>query len=163
MIDQGDASPAGETTLYHVTKHYPHSLGLSVAFRQHRADSHCRFIHGYSLAFTFEFCAMELHNNWVIDFGGLKPLKEWLVETFDHKLLIARDDKLLWEEVEFMGTANTDGVDDIGMEAFALMAFRAAQRLLIVGRHSPRVQLAKVTVAEHEGNSASFSEPVQFG
>lgn len=151
--------------MYHVIKHYPHSLGLSVAFRQHRAHSHCHFIHGYALAFTFEFVAMELQENWVIDFGGLKPLKEWLVSTFDHRLMIARDDVVMLDAQQagcFENIAAPHGVPAVGMEAFARLAFDHANRLLTVGGHAPRVQLAKVTVAEHEGNSASYSEPVQF-
>jgi 6-pyruvoyltetrahydropterin/6-carboxytetrahydropterin synthase len=40
--------------IYKSTKHYGHNIGLSAVFRQPNADhSHCRFLHGYSLAFTF--------------------------------------------------------------------------------------------------------------
>ena len=151
--------------MYHVTKHYPHSLGLSVAFRQHRADSHCQYLHGYALAFTFEFCAMELKDHWVIDFGGLKPLKEWLTETFDHRLIVSRRDPYFGDLVELaekIPVANIHELSEVGMEAFAYLAFHQARSMLIRGGHAPRVQLAKVTVAEHEGNSASYSEPVQF-
>ena len=57
------------------TKKYGHERGLSAAFRQWRAESHCRFMHGYSLEFGFVFGAHELdENNWVVDFGGLKGL-----------------------------------------------------------------------------------------
>ena len=76
---------------YVSTKSYP-NLG-SVAYRQHRADSHCRLVHGYSLSFYFEFEAETLDaRNWVMDFGGLRPLKEVLEEWFDHTLLVAEDD-----------------------------------------------------------------------
>ena len=34
--------------------------GLSAAFRQWKADSHCKYIHGYALEFEFEFGANEL-------------------------------------------------------------------------------------------------------
>lgn len=150
--------------MYHVTKHYPHSLGLSVAFRQPGANSHCRFLHGYALAFTFEFEARKLDkNNWVIDFGSLKPLKEWLTATFDHTVLIAKDDQNALEQIipeRHGGLADVRVVDCVGMEAFALLAYRKMRALLIdMGEH-PRVRLAKVTVAEHEGNNASYSEPL---
>lgn len=53
-------------------KKYGHERGLSAAFRQWRADSHCKFLHGYSLEFEFEFGAHELdERNWVVDFGGI--------------------------------------------------------------------------------------------
>ena len=64
-----------------------------VAYRQWRADSHCRFVHGYALSFHFEFeCDTLDARNWCMDFGGLKPLKDKLVEWFDHTLLVAQDD-----------------------------------------------------------------------
>lgn len=64
-----------------------------VAYRQWRADSHCRFIHGYALSFKFEFECDELDvRNWAMDYGGLKPLKMLLEQWFDHALLVAEDD-----------------------------------------------------------------------
>ena len=45
----------------------------SCAFRQPKAESHCRFIHGYRLTAKFWFGANQLDkNNWVVDFGSLK-------------------------------------------------------------------------------------------
>ena len=70
---------------HYSTKTYGHNIGLSAVFRQPHADhSHCRFLHGYSLGFKFKFACNELDNkNWVVDFGGLKPLKKWLEDSFD--------------------------------------------------------------------------------
>lgn len=34
---------------HYSTKTYGHNIGLSAVFRQPHADSHCRFLHGYSL------------------------------------------------------------------------------------------------------------------
>ena len=37
--------------------------------------------------------AYELDNkNWAVDFGGLKPLKAWLEDNFDHKLALDHND-----------------------------------------------------------------------
>ena len=69
---------------YASVKTYGHDRGLSCAFRQWKADSHCKWIHGYALAFEFTFIATELDTkNWVVDFGGLKKLEQWLRATFD--------------------------------------------------------------------------------
>ena len=35
--------------MYRSSKTYGHEIGLSAAFRQWRAQSHCRLIHGYAL------------------------------------------------------------------------------------------------------------------
>ena len=84
---------------YYSTKHYGHNIGLSAVFRQPNADhSHCHLLHGYSLAFTFTFGCDKLDDkNWAVDFGGLKPLKKWLEDTFDHKTVIDLQDPHLNE------------------------------------------------------------------
>ena len=81
---------------YYSTKTYGHNIGLSAVFRQPNADhSHCHLLHGYSLQFKFTFGCSELDNkNWAVDFGGLKPLKAWLEDMFDHKLCIDKDDPM---------------------------------------------------------------------
>lgn len=73
--------------MYFSSKTYGHERGLSCAFRQPTATSHCNMIHGYALSFQFTFgCGALDENNWVVDFGGLKELKEWLEFSFDHTL-----------------------------------------------------------------------------
>ena len=73
-------------------KTYTHSQGLSCAFRQWRADSHCKYIHGYALQVKITFRSATLDDrNWVQDFGGLTQLKTWLTEWFDHKMIVAEE------------------------------------------------------------------------
>ena len=63
----------------------------STAFRQPRAESHCRYIHGYQLKAEITFACNELDdNNWVFDFGGLKDLKHIYKTQFDHTLVVAK-------------------------------------------------------------------------
>lgn len=149
--------------MYHVRKHYPHSLGLSACFRQWRATSHCNQLHGYALAFTFEFMARDLDaRNWVIDYGSMRPIKSWLEDTFDHRLLFATDDpeRDIIYDLARRKVANILELGSVGCEAFAQFAFERAKWWLESIGQSPRVQIIKVTVAEHEGNAASYSEPL---
>ena len=84
------------------TKTYGADRGLSCAWRQWAARSHCALLHGYSLGFRFTFAAEQLdERGWVIDFGkdGFGPIRDWLHETFDHTLLVAADDP---ERAEFL-------------------------------------------------------------
>ena len=137
------------------TKTYAHNLGLSCAFRQWRAKSHCRFIHGYALQVGFVFSATNLDEfNWVVDFGGLKPLKAFLEETFDHKTLIAKDDPLLGEMrlMHKLGALDLVEVDAVGCEKFAEMIFNYAEGFLKIA--FPHVRLESVEVREHAANSA---------
>jgi 6-pyruvoyltetrahydropterin/6-carboxytetrahydropterin synthase len=79
--------------MYVSTKRYGHEAGFSICYRQWRTDSHCKFLHGYSLAFNFEFQSETLDvRNWVCDFGGFRTLKGFLEEYFDHTLLVTPDD-----------------------------------------------------------------------
>jgi 6-pyruvoyltetrahydropterin/6-carboxytetrahydropterin synthase len=160
--------------VYYVTKTYGHELGLSACFRQWRAKSHCRFLHGYPLSFKLTFGASTLdENNWVLDFGGLKEVKGWLVATFDHRLLVAADDPHLERIKALNPTTNTmpDGtpvyligderqladvlvIPSVGCEGFAEFVFQHVLRWLDARGHTPRVFLQSVEVREHAGNSA---------
>src|SRR6516162_6253698 len=114
------------SSAFQVTKIYPYSLGLSCCFRQWRAESHCHFLHGYSLQIELTFEADTLSKEgWVIDFGSLKPIKEWLQDTFDHKLLVAEDDPHLLS-LKVLGSAGAADIlilPYVGCEAFASHIF----------------------------------------
>ena len=75
------------------TKTYNHNVGLSCAFRQWKAkESHCQYLHGYSISVRINFKGNLDDKNWVYDFGDLKDVKKFLQDTFDHKTVIAEDD-----------------------------------------------------------------------
>lgn len=143
---------------YQSTKRWGHDQGLSVAFRQHSAASHCHFVHGYSIGVKFTFEADELdYRNWVVDFGDLKELKSAVQDLFDHKTVVAENDPAL----EWFRAGNKEGFIDlvvlplVGCEAFAEIIFHMTEDYLDKKGYSPRVRLVSVEVSEHEGNSAS--------
>lgn len=140
------------------SKTYNHSIGLSCCFRQWRAKSHCRFLHGYALKVHIEFEALDLdENNWVVDFGGMKSFKAWLEELFDHKTLIALDDPEIdtFKKLDQQGLIQIKLVPSVGVEAFSFIIFSACEEWLANEFRTRRVRVKKVTVSEHEGNSAS--------
>lgn len=153
--------------LFESGKTYTHAQGLSCCFRQWRAtDSHCRFLHGYSLQVTITFRAAVLdHRNWVVNFGGLKKIKEWLESTFDHKTLVAKDDPELGRLRNLAGLASFSlqlygavpiiqlvEVEHVGCEAFAKIIYdHVAEEFL----HHP-AEVECVEVREHEGNFARY-------
>jgi 6-pyruvoyltetrahydropterin/6-carboxytetrahydropterin synthase len=144
---------------YYSTKHYGHNIGLSAVFRQPNADhSHCHLLHGYSLAFTFTFGCTELDNkNWAVDFGGLKPLKAWLEDHFDHKVAVDASDP----EMETMlmlqnlGLAEIRVFDGVGAEKFAEHAWRFADTLIREATDN-RCYCVRAECAEHGANSAIY-------
>lgn len=145
--------------MYQSTKTFTPACGLSAAFRQHRAESHCKFIHGYALGIKITFEAAELDvRNWVVDFGSLKTLKDWIERTFDHKLLIAQDDP--WKDelssLAGLGIADTVIVEATGCEAFAEMIYEGAVIWLKDNGYTPRCRVVQVEVFEHGANSAIY-------
>ena len=144
---------------FYSTKHYGHNIGLSAAFRQPNADhSHCHFLHGYSLAFTFTFGCDSLDNkNWAVDFGGLKPLKKWLEDSFDHKTVVDKNDPHMEEfkRLEEKGLAQLTIFDGVGAEKFAEHAFKFADNLIREATDN-RCYVVKVECAEHGANSAIY-------
>ena len=110
--------------LYRSTKSYDHNEGLSCCFRQWRAgDSHCRLMHGYALAFRFDFATHELdERHWCLDFGGLKWLRAWLHNWFDHTTLVAADDphRAEFERLEKLGLIDCRVLPAVGCEAVAV-------------------------------------------
>lgn len=144
--------------MYKSTKEYGHEQGLSCCFRQWAAESHCNLLHGYAIAVKLTFRAEELdHRNWVQDFGGLKEVKEFLKNTFDHKLLVATNDPELWaiRKLDEIGLADVVEVPAVGCEAFAKLIHDAVCNILIITGHD-RIDLESVEVKEHAGNSAIY-------
>ena len=141
-------------------KTWGHDVGLSCAFRQWKAASHCNQLHGYALAISVAFEADRLDDRgWVIDFGGLKELKQTLIDTFDHKTVLAEDDPAL---PPLRAIAMQTGVMDVvvlpavGCEHFARHVYRLAEFWLHSQGHGDRVGVAAVTVSEHGANSAVY-------
>ena len=143
---------------YYSTKTYGHNIGLSAVFRQPKAHSHCKFLHGYSLAFKFTFGASNLdERNWVVDFGGLKKLKKWLEDSFDHKLVLDRDDPMMYKfaELENAGLAEITVLDGVGVEKFAEHAWKFADDL-VTEASDGRCWCESVECSEHGANSGIY-------
>lgn len=144
---------------YISTKTYGPEVGLSCCFRQWRAKSHCNLLHGYALSVKFEFATEELDvHNWVVDFGGLNAIKEFLIGAFDHTLCVASDDPAVEDmfNLHSMGLAKVVVFLHVGCEGFAEFIFNHASKWLADAGYSPRVNLISVEVREHGANSAIY-------
>ena len=136
----------------------------SCAFRQPQANhSHCRFLHGYRLTAKFWFAASELdENNWVVDFGGLKGLKEKFKNQFDHTTCVAANDPALpiFKELEKAGACDLRIMSNgTGVERVAEWCYDTAD-FFIKAATNDRCWVEKVEVFEHEDNSAVFTRIV---
>lgn len=133
----------------------------STAFRQWRADSHCKLIHGYRLQTKIYFTAASLdERNWVFDFGGCKEIKNLLEKQFDHTTCVAGDDP----ELETFQLLAEKGMIDlrimdagVGIEKTAEWVYNTVSKYVKESTDG-RVSVTKVEVWEHEGNSAIYEE-----
>lgn len=143
--------------MYRSTKAWLPSDGFSCTFRQWRAESHCRFLHGYALGIELTFEADELDvRNWVVDFGSLKSFKQQLEDTLDHKTLVASDDPLLpqFKVMHAQGMIDMVEVEATGCEKLSELIGECAQVWLKDAGYAPRVRLVSCKVWEHDKNSA---------
>lgn len=143
--------------------------GFSTCFRQWRAEgTHCRFLHGYGVSFRVWFKGELDERNWVVDFGGAKRSKvkidgmnpkDYFTYLLDHTTIIAEDDPRL----DLFKLMNDDGViqlrilPQVGCERFAEFLFNKINNW-VKEETNNRVTLSKITVYEHEKNSASYEE-----
>jgi len=155
---------------FYSTKTYGNDRGLSCCFRQWRSThSHCSLLHGYSIGIKLVFeCDTLDDKNWCMDFGGLKPFKEWADYMFDHTLVVAEDDPKLemFKQMADFGLQDQGGVCDlrivpaVGCEMFAKLAYDKMAELLAAGNISypinPTVRVKSVEVFEHGANSAIY-------
>ena len=133
----------------------------STAFRQWRADSHCKLIHGYRLQCKLWFTADELDDkNWIYDFGGCKEIKKLLEKQFDHTTVVAADDP----ELDTFKLMSDKGMIDlriaekgVGIERTAEWVYETTNKF-VTDQTNNRVRVIKVEVWEHEGNSAIYEE-----
>lgn len=148
------------------TKTYGAERGFAVAYRQHKADSHCNLNHGYSLCFQFEFeCNADdlSRENWSVDFGSFKTLKEVLDDNFDHTTLIAETDPELpfYQDMQSRGLCKLVVVPRVGCEGLAAMLAEYIMEWWMPenGFGDGRVRLRKVEVRETPSNSAMWMHP----
>lgn len=131
------------------------SLG-STCFRQWKADSHCKYLHGYELS-----CKVWLasstgldERNWVYDFGGFKEIKKILEDYFDHKTCISIDDPELetFKKLDYFNIIQLRLFSNgVGIERFAEFCHN------IINENTPdNIIVKKVEVYEHSKNSATY-------
>jgi len=162
--------------MYVSTKTYGPEEGFAVCYRQWRADRKsgkptgtvysrdeipgCCALHGYALGFYIEFeCETVDARNWVVDFGSLRPFKEFLKENFDHTMLVAQDDPHFetLKNLHTLGLAKMVVVEATGCEALAKFLVEYLNEIFL-DAHYPNsgIKCRKVEVRETPSNSAYY-------
>ena len=153
--------------------------GFSCCFRQWKATTtHCQFLHGYGVSFKVWFEGELDERNWVWDFGGMKRAKtkidgkspkEWMDYMFDHTVLVAEDDPMLFDlqqlnfDPRYKGSHQDRGILQLrivpatGAEKFAEYIYNKLNDFVKTETNN-RVKVKQVEFREHGKNSAIYSE-----
>lgn len=135
---------------------------LPCAHRQWRHKGDCALVHGYSRSFLFMFASHTQDAcGFVVDFGQLKWLRDWLEEKFDHTLLLCSDDPLLpaFRRLEADGAARIVVMPyGVGMEGTAQYVCEYTDAELRK-RTNGRAWVCSVQARENDKNSAVYVNP----
>ena len=145
--------------MYKSTKTF---TGLPCAHRQWRDEGHCSLVHGYdrTVIITFGCHALD-EKGWVVDFGGLKKVKAWLEDKFDHTLLINEDDPMrpLFEKHDG-GLWKLTILPNGGMEGSSNYIYRQVNPM-IEEMTQGRCWVVSVECRENVKNSALFTNTIE--
>lgn len=138
-------------------KTYP---DIPFAHRQHRHDGHCALIHGHNWGFTFTFACREPDAcGFVVDFGKLGYLRNWLNQNLDHACVFCHDDPLREQIV-----AAAPGAFKVYL-APAVSSEGLARHLhdvldpMVRSHTADRAWIASIEVIEDSKNSATYHAP----
>jgi 6-pyruvoyltetrahydropterin/6-carboxytetrahydropterin synthase len=131
---------------------------IPFAHRQHCHDGHCALIHGHNWNVTLEFgCREPDENGFVVDFGKLRFLREWMDEHLDHACLFNEDDPLRETIVQAVpGVWKPYIVPRCSSEGIAKHLFTIFGPM-VRERFEGRVFIVAVEVTEDSRNSARYS------
>jgi 6-pyruvoyl-tetrahydropterin synthase len=120
---------------------------------------HCAQVHGYDRSVEFTFAGEPDEHGWIVPFGGLAPVKEFLEYYFDHVTVLPADDPRIGEIPDVM--VDTGGLlgtlrvlpSGVSMEMSSLFIWEHVNHY-IYKMTKGRCYVERVRVYEHERNDA---------
>lgn len=150
------------------TKRY---IDIPFAHRQPEHPGHCQKIHGHNWGIELTFGASRLDKcGFVMDFGDLKEIKEWIAQNLDHRILLNISDPIL-ESIEpaplgmpsflqdLEKVADITEVEDCSCEGLA-RTFHEIFDQIVSEKTGGRVHILRVKVEEDSKNSATYEPPI---
>ena len=134
---------------------------ISTVHRQYKDDGHCSYVHGYGRYVEFTFHCLELEEKgWVMDFGDLKDIKNWIEDEWDHRVLISADDPLIpqLKELEEVGGINLNILPEGYLPGIEESCRYLYDKLspMIQRKTNNRVVITRVEIWETEKNQAEY-------
>ena len=107
---------------------------------------------------SFYKCQSVRDHGWVVGFGDLKELEEYLIGMYDHTMLISEDDPELpvFKDLHQKGICDLRVVPDTSLEGSARTALEKANEILSRITDG-RSRCFKVEARENDKNSATYT------
>jgi 6-pyruvoyl-tetrahydropterin synthase len=120
---------------------------------------HCAQVHGYDREVEFTFAGEVDEHGWIVPFGKLKAVKEFLEYYFDHVTVLPADDPRIGDIPDHM--VDTGGVlgtlrvlpSGVSMEMSSLFIWEHVNYYITTITDN-RCYVERVRVYEHERNDA---------
>lgn len=131
---------------------------IPFAHRQHLHDGHCSLLHGHNWTITLIFACDETdENGFVVDFGKLGYLKDWIAAHLDHACVFNEDDPEREELLRTFGKLfKAYTVPNCSCEGIARHLYEVFNPM-VRGACNGRAWIVAVEVEEDSKNSATFS------
>lgn len=131
---------------------------IPLSHRQPRHPGRCSRIHGHSWTITLTFGAETLdEHGFIVDFGELHYLSDWIDEHFDHATVVASDDPRL-DELQTLADScllKLSLVDNASCEGIAKHLYETFQPM-VAENTDGRARLVSVELHEDSRNSALY-------
>ena len=131
---------------------------IPFAHRQHRHAGHCARIHGHSWTLSLTFACSQLdRHGFVVDFGGLGFVREWIDRHLDHACVLGADDpELAWLRSKDGTVFKLLVIENASAEGIA-RHLHAALDPLVRAQTDGRAWIAEVELHEDSRNSVRFA------
>ncbi len=131
---------------------------IPLSHRQPKHPGRCSRIHGHGWSITLTFASSELDKNgFVVDFGELHYLSDWIDEYLDHGCVVCVTD----HKIEKLRNLADEGllkiieVNQASCEGIAEFLFSTFDKM--VRKHTDnRAWIQKIHLEEDSKNSATF-------
>ena len=131
---------------------------IPFAHRQHLHDGHCSFVHGHNWDISVTFaCGKTDENGFVVDFGKLKFLENWIDENLDHACVFSKSDPL-WRTLRDAAPQawKIRLVDQCSCEGLSKFVFDEFDKM-VSDATAGRVRVVAVEVSEDKKNTARYA------
>tara|TARA_E500000318_G_C3544378_1_gene205965 strand:- start:854 stop:1288 length:435 start_codon:yes stop_codon:yes gene_type:complete len=131
---------------------------IPFAHRQHLHGGHCSKIHGHNWSIKLTFGCLELDSKgFVVDFGKLKYIKEYIDDNLDHACVLSKKDivatDLIWTasdelfKIYWVDNASCEGIAEHLLVEFSKLLNEV---------EGDRVWIDQIEVAEDSKNSVIY-------